>query len=43
MIVLTPIPSRHTSAARHLCARCEWARLHYNLVHHVRVRGEHKV
>lgn len=42
MIVLTPQPAHHTSAQA-TCLRCVWALLHYNLVHHTRIRQEHRV
>lgn len=48
MIHLTPQPPNHmhwswNGANLFLCARCDWARLHYNLAHWVRVRQEHKI
>lgn len=42
MLVFTPAPLPHTGHPDN-CARCAWFRLHYNLIHHVRTRGEYKV
>jgi len=42
MLTFTEAPEFHTGHPD-LCERCYWQRLHYNLIHHVRVRGQEHI